>query len=226
MAQIVPAIIVRDYQELEDKIKSIEGLCDGPCPELVEWVQIDVMDGKFVIPKTFNVPQQVPILKTNLKLEAHLMIEQPWDFINAWLSAGVKRILVHYESVGYRLDAERVFNEMISGCHMLDCEFGIAINPETPIDVLDPYILKIDTVQIMGVKPGWAGQSFKDNVLEKIQGLREKYPGVKIAVDGGVNIETAQKILKAGADILVVGSYIWSADDKKSAIEALKNIKT
>lgn len=217
MNQIVPAIIARDYQELEEKIKSVEGLA--------EWAQIDVMDGKFVVPKTFNIPHQLPVLKTSLKLEAHLMIEHPWEFVNAWLAAGAKRILVHYESVGYRLDAERVFEEMISGSHLLNCEFGIAINPETPIEALDPYILKIDTAQIMGVKPGWAGQAFKDNILDKIQGLREKYPGVKIEVDGGVNLETAPKILKAGADILVVGSYIWSASDKKVAIEALKNIK-
>mgnify|MGYP001575507633 CR=1 FL=1 len=208
---------MQNFQELEEKIKSVEGL--------VEWAQIDVMDGKFVIPRTFNIPQQLPVLKTSIKLEAHLMIEQPWDFINAWLSAGVKRIVVHYESVGYRLDAERVFEEMISGCHILNCEFGIAINPETPFEVLDPYILKIDTVQVMGVKPGWAGQAMKDNTLVKIQGLREKYPGVKIEVDGGVNTETAPKILKAGADILIVGSAIWQADDKKKIIEELKNIK-
>lgn len=217
MVQIVPAIIAKDYQELEDKVKSVEGLC--------EWVQIDVMDGKFVVPRTFNAPQQLPVLKTSLKLEVHLMIEHPWEFLNAWLAAGVKRVLVHYESVGYRLDAERVFDEMIAGSHTLGCEFGIAINPETPIEVLDPYILKIDTVQVMGVKPGWAGQAMKDNTLAKIQGLREKYPGVKIEVDGGVNLETAPKILQAGADILVVGSAIWQAEDKKKIIEELKNLK-
>lgn len=216
MAQIVPAIIAENFKELEDKIKSVEGLC--------EWVQIDVMDGKFVFQKTFNRPIELAGLKTSLNLEAHLMIDHPWEFISAWISAGVKKILVHYEAVGYRADAEDVFDDMINVCHLANCEFGIALNPETPIDVLDPYILKIDTVQIMGVKPGRAGQLFQDHVLPKIQGLREKYPGVKIEVDGGVNLDTAPKILKAGADILVAGSYIWRAEDKKKAIEELKAV--
>lgn len=218
--EIVPAIIAQNFEELEEKIKAVEGLC--------EWAQIDVMDGKFVVPRTFNVPQQLPALKTNIKLEVHLMIEDPWNFIQDWLSAGVKRILVHYESVGYRADVDRVFEEMISMCHLAGCEFGIAINPDTPIDVLDIIRrvgFKIDTAQIMGVKPGWAGQPIKEHILEKIQGLREKYPDVKIEVDGGVNLETAPKILKAGADILVVGSAIWQAEDKKEAIEELRNIK-
>lgn len=215
--EIVPAIIAQNFEELEDKIKAVEGLC--------QWVQIDIMDGKFVVPRTFNNPAELVNLKTNLKLEAHLMIEHPWNFIQDWLSSGVKRILVHYEAVGFRSDAERVFEEMISKCHLAGCEFGIAINPNTPIDVLDVYVLKIDTVQIMGVKPGWAGQLFKDNILVKIQGLREKYQGVKIEMDGGVNLETAPKILKAGADILVVGSYIWQSEDKKKAIEELLKLK-
>lgn len=217
MAQVVPAIIAENFKELEEKIRSVEGL--------VEWVQIDIMDGKFVVQKTFNRPLELVNLKTSLKLEAHLMIEHPWNFIQDWISAGARRILVHYEAVGFRLDAENVFENMIIQCHLTGCEFGIVLNPETPIDVLDPYMLKVDIIQVMGVKPGRAGQQFQDRDLLKIQSLREKYPGVKIEVDGGVNDETAPKILKAGADILVVGSYIWSASDKKKAIEDLKNIK-
>lgn len=228
--QVIPAIIAQNFQELEEKIKSVEGLCNGACPELVEWIQIDVMDGKFVVQKTFNRPLDLANLKTNLKLEAHLMIEHPWNFIQDWILAGppsetrVKRILVHYEAVSFRSDAEKVFEGMITQCHLAGCEFGIVLNPETPIDVLDPYMLRVDIVQIMGVKPGRAGQQFKEHDLLKIQGLREKYPGVKIEVDGGVNNETAPKILRAGADILVVGSYIWGAEDKKKAIEELRNI--
>lgn len=217
MVEIIPAIIAQNYQELEEKIKAVEGLC--------EWVQIDVMDGKFVLQKTFNRPIDLANLKTNLKLEAHLMIEHPWNFIDDWLAAGVKRIIVHYEAVGFRSDEERVFEEMIAECHLAGCEFSIALNPETPIDVLDPYILKIDTVQIMGVKPGRAGQPFMPHDLLKVEYLREKYPNVKIELDGGVNLETAPAILKAGVDMLIVGSAIWQAEDKKSVIEKLKNIK-
>lgn len=217
MAQVIPAIIAENFQELEEKIKSVEGL--------VEWVQIDIMDGKFVVQKTFNRPSELANLKTSLKLEAHLMIEHPWNFVQDWVRAGVKRVLVHYEAVSFRLDAKGVFEDMIATCHEAGCEFGIAINPETPIDFLDEYILKIDAVQVMGVKPGRAGQHFQEHDLSKIQGLREKYPGVKIEVDGGVNDETAPKILRAGADILIVGSYVWKASDNKKAIEDLKNIK-
>lgn len=216
MAEIIPAIIAENYKELEEKVKAVEGLC--------EWVQVDVMDGKFVLQRTFNRPADLANLKTSLKLEAHLMIEHPWNFIDDWLAAGIKRMIVHYEAVGFRLDAERVFEEMITKCHLAGCEFSIALNPETPIDVLDPYILKIDTVQIMGVKPGRAGQPFMPHDLLKVERLREKYPNVKIELDGGVNLETAPVMLKAGVDMLVVGSYIWQAEDKKTAIESLRAI--
>lgn len=216
MAEVIPAIIAENFKELEEKIKSIEGLC--------EWAHIDVMDGKFVLQKAFNRPAELVNLKINLKLEAHLMIEHPWRFVYDFAAVGIKRILAHYETVGYRLDAENVFDEMITKCHLAGCEFGIVINPETPIEVLEPYILKIDVVLVMGVKPGRAGQLFKENVLAKIKSLREKYPGVKIEADGGVNLETAPRILKAGADILVAGSAIWQAENKEEIIEKLKKI--
>lgn len=217
MVEIIPAIIAENFKELEEKVKAVEVLC--------EWVQIDVMDGKFVLQKTFNKPTELVDLKTSLKLEAHLMIEHPWNFIDEWLAAGAKRIIVHYEAVGFRSDEKKVFEEMISKCHLAGCQFSIALNPETPIDVLDPYILKIDTVQIMGVKPGRAGQPFMPHDLLKVEYLREKYPNVKIELDGGVNLDTAPAMLKAGVDMLVVGSAIWQAEDKKYAIEKLKNIK-
>lgn len=218
MAEIIPAIIAENYKELEEKIKAVEGFC--------EWVQIDVMDGKFVLQKTFNHSAELALLKTPLKLEAHLMVEHPWHFVYDFAIVGVKRILVHYEAVSYRLDAENVFDEMLTKCHLTSCEFGIAINPETPIEVLEPYILKIDIVLVMGVKPGRAGQIFKENVLAKIKSLRRKYPGVKIEVDGGVNLDTASAILKSGADVLVAGSVIWQAEDKREIIDKLKNIKS
>lgn len=216
MAEVIPAIIAENFKELEERIKSIEGLC--------EWAHIDVMDGKFVLQKTFNKPLELVNSKTPLKLEVHLMIEQPWNFIDEWVGVGIKRILTHYEAVAFRIDIENVFDEMITKCHLAGCEFGIVINPETPIEVLEPYILKINTALVMGVKPGRAGQLFKENVLAKIKSLRGKYPGVKIEADGGVNMVTAPRILKAGVDILVVGSYVWGSEDKKKAIEELRNI--
>jgi ribulose-phosphate 3-epimerase len=128
MIEIIPAIIAKDFQELAEKIKKIK--------PFFNWAQLDVMDGKFVENATWNNPTELPILTENsspLKFEAHLMVEKPEDVIDDWLKSGVKRIIFHYEATGKH-------QEIIDKIHQAGLEVGIALNPETPIDVLNEFI--------------------------------------------------------------------------------------
>lgn len=211
MIQIIPAIIAKDFQELKDKINQIE--------PFVEWAQLDVMDGKFVDNTTWNNPSDLRELKTNLKLEAHLMVENPEEVIDDWIESGVKRIIVHCEST------ERLY-KIVEKIQKAGLEAGIAINPETSVNVLNSlfiadYLSPI-TILIMTVRPGRGGQEFLEATLGKVIILREKYKNVNIEVDGGINLETVSKVVRAGANILIIGSAIFESEDIKKTIKELK----
>ena len=209
MTQVIPAIIAKDFEELKDKIKQIE--------PFVEWAQLDVMDGKFVDNATWNNPSDLKKLKTNLKLEAHLMVEKPEEVIDNWIKSGVKRIIIHYE-------ATKKLDKIIKKIQDAGLEASIAINPETSANELSPFlnVSSILSVLIMTVRPGRGGQEFIEATLGKIRALRERDENVKIEVDGGINLETAQKVVRAGADILAVGSAIFKSEDIKKSIEELE----
>lgn len=209
MTQVIPAIIAKDFEELKDKIKQVE--------PFVEWAQLDVMDGKFVDNTTWSNPSDLKKLKTNLKLEAHLMVEKPEEVIDNWIKSGVKRIIIHYE-------ATKKLSEVIKKIQDAGLEASIAINPETSANELSPFlnVSSILSVLIMTVRPGRGGQEFIEATLGKIRALRERDENVKIEVDGGINLETAQKVVRAGADILAVGSAIFKSEDIKKSIEELE----
>ena len=209
MIQIIPTIIAKDFQELNEKIKKIESY--------VEWAQLDVMDGKFVNNLTWNNPADLKNLETNLNLEAHLMINDPEEVIDQWIKSGVKRIIFHYE-------ATEKHQEIIEKIKKSGLEVGLAINPETSISILDDLIEQIDLVLIMTVNPGFGGQGFLNESVDKIKQLREKYKDVKIGVDGGINLETAPKVIKAGANILAVGTAIFKSNNIEQTIKELKAI--
>jgi len=202
MAQVISAIIAQDFQELRRKIKAVAPYS--------QWVQLDIMDGRFVADKTWNNPEDLEKIKTSVRIEAHLMIENPDKVIVSWLKA-VQRVIVHWESPG-RDKIE--FNKKI----------GIALNPDTPWSEIAGLISQIGVVLLMAVRPGAGRQKFLNGVLPKIQSLRSNYPNVKIEVDGGINPETGKRCLDAGADILVSGSYIFGAKNIRTAIEDLKNL--
>ncbi len=209
MIQIIPTIIAKDFQELNEKIKKIESY--------VEWAQLDVMDGKFVNNLTWNNPADLKNLETNLNLEAHLMINDPEEVIDQWIKSGVKRIIFHYEATDKH-------QEIIEKIKKSGLEVGLAINPETSISILDDLIEQIDLVLIMTVNPGFGGQGFLNESVDKIKQLREKYKDVKIGVDGGINLETAPKVIKAGANILAVGTAIFKSNNIEQTIKELKAI--
>ncbi len=207
MIEVIPAIIAKGFEELKEKIKRIE--------PYVKWVQFDAIDGEFANNHSWNNPEDLKQLKTNLKLEAHLLIKNPELVIDNWVSSGVSRIVFHYSST-------EKHQEIIEKVKKAGLEVGIAINPEISIEVVDQYINQLDLVLVMTVNPGWSGQGFMEDMLGKIEQLRSKYPDVKIGVDGGVSIETAPKIIKAGADVLFSGSAVLNSQNIEETIRQLK----
>ena len=213
---IIPAIIAKDFEELQSKLAKIDGL--------VSWAQIDVMDGVFVPPKTWDNPADLENISTVINLEAHLMIANPEEIIDGWLNSPVRRVLLHYESTTHAQIERLIEKALASGK-----EAGVALKLQTPLFVLDSLIqdsrFKIRAVQLMSISEiGYHGHPFEEKVLDRIKTLREKYPDVTISVDGGVNLENAYKIISAGADNLLVGNAIFKSENIKETIEKFKNI--
>lgn len=211
MPEIIPAIISKDFTDLEKKIKLVESY--------VQTVQLDIMDGIFVPNETWRTPQELNNLETKLFLEAHLMVTEPEKVFEQWTDSRVQRIIVHWEALENFKSQILNFAQYTYKCNK---EFGIALNPETPLQVLDHFINNVDLVLLMSVNPGFAGQPFQESVIPRIVSLRQKYPDVKIGVDGGVNLSNVKKLALAGADFLAVGSAIFENKDAGKAIEEFK----
>ncbi len=212
MIEVIPTIIAKDFQELKEKVKKVE--------PYVDWVQLDIMDGQFVDNVTWNNPADLENLETNLKLEVHLMTAKPEEHLDAWIEAGVKRIIFHYEATDKHKEIIKKIKDAGLGA-------GIAINPETPIDVLDQFFQIPNSkfqilILVMTVPPGRGGQKFLEETLPKIKNLREKYPHVNIGVDGGINLESAPQVIQAGANILASGSGVYKSDNIEETIKKLK----
>lgn len=217
--EIIPTIIAKDFFEVQEKIKRAEPFFD--------WAQLDIMDGQFVANKTWQRSKDLVKLKTKLKLEAHLMILKPWQVVGDWLSMGAQRIIVHWEAVvqaGVEIQYIAFLQKMIDQVKKQHKEFGLALNPETPVNILADWLAQIDLALLMSVNPGQGGQDFMTKVVPKITQLRQMWPNGKISVDGGIDLISAKQCLQAGADILSVGSYLWQADDLEEAVKAFKEI--
>jgi len=185
------------------------------------WLHVDIMDGHFVPNLTFG-PQIVRELRkrTDLFLDTHLMVSRPGDLIQPFIEAGASQLTIHAEAEG---ELDRVLEQI----RKAGIRTGIAINPGTPIDQLDPYLEQVDLVLLMTVQPGFGGQSFREDVLPKIESLRQNRDQrnlpFRIEVDGGVDETTGPRCLAAGADTLVAGTAFFRADDPHAFQRALLN---
>lgn len=206
--RIIPAILEKHYFQVEAQIKRLS--------KISEWLSIDVEDGRFTNIKTFNEPLVLKRLQTKAKLEVDLMIKEPEKSLDAWLNVKtVKRLILHLETMtDPRLLVKKIKRHKL--------QVGLAINPETSINAVKPFLKMIDVIQLMGIKPGAQGQRFQPRVIKKITALRRLAPRLNIGVDGGVNLNTAPVIARAGANYLILGSYF-----KKSPEPALahKNLR-
>ncbi len=239
--EIIPAIIAKNFNELKEKIQQVESL--------VKTVQLDIMDGIFVSNTTWPYTEKfssytseskisvndLDELKTKVSLEAHLMIENPHRILNEWLNSKIERLILHWEAIEKihnhellpyktQIDDKFPFSNLSREIHRCGKQFGVALNPATPISVLDNFISEIDMVLLMSVNPGFAGQNFKEEVIPKIMALRQRYPDVKIEVDGGINLENIPKLVKAGADFLVMGSAIFAQSDPAQALKKAQEL--
>jgi ribulose-phosphate 3-epimerase len=237
MTEVIPAIIAESFEDLKGKMSRVEGL--API------AQLDVCDGEFVpskcwpyigdeendFKKILEEDEGFPFWET-LDFEADLMIKNPENFAKDWIKAGAKRIILHIESSEYLYDFVKELREEYGyfGEGAVDVEIGIGINIETSNEDLYKFLdaengkSLADFVQFMGIKKiGYQGQSFDDEVLDKISSLREAYPDVIISIDGGVNFENAKDLVEAGVNRLVSGSAIFESENIEDAIETLKN---
>lgn len=206
---IAPSLLAANFNKLEEELKEIKKYG-------AKYIHLDVMDGLFVPNISFGLPVIESIRKnSDLVFDVHLMINEPERYIDDFCKAGADILTVHIESTKH-------IHRVIQKIKANNIKAGIAINPGTPISSIKEIIDMVDMVLVMTVNPGFGGQKFITSTLNKIKEIRNNYPDIDIEVDGGINDETAKLVKKAGANILVAGSYIFSGD-YKNKIEALKN---
>ncbi len=213
MKLIAPSILSADFTKLEDEIRAVESAG-------ADWIHIDVMDGHFV-PNITMGPFIVEAVNriTDLPLDVHLMIEHPERYIPEFADAGADLISVHVETCPH-------LNRVIDLIQCSECRAGAVLNPATSIDTIEWILEYIDFVLLMSVNPGFGGQSFIDNTLEKARQLKQmiqtKGLSTLIQIDGGVNETTIREISAAGVDVFVAGSAIFGSKDYHQTIKNLK----
>lgn len=213
MVKIAPSLLSANFACLKQEIDKIEA---------AEWIHYDVMDGHFVPNISFGYSILKDISKvTDKYLDVHLMISDPFKYVDNFIASNASLIVFHYEAV-----EENEIDKLVKYIKNNNVDVGIAIKPDTCQDVLKPFLSQLDLVLVMSVEPGFGGQTFNHSAIEKISKLaklrEENNYHYLIEVDGGINESTAKLCRQAGVDVLVAGSYVFNSDDYTKAIESLK----
>lgn len=216
--RVAPSLLAADFLNLKKEMQRI-------LLSKADWVHLDIMDGHFVPNISFGLPivsclKSIPIFK-----DVHLMIENPHQYALSFIEAGADLITFHYEA--YRFKKDRL--SLIKQIKNKQTFVAMSIKPNTPIDVLFPYLKQLDLVLIMSVEPGFGGQKYLENATQKVIELRKyidkHHLNCLIEIDGGINETTAKKAIKAGCDVLVAGSYLFDGNMKEKISQLKKKEK-
>ncbi|RKV90031.1 MAG: ribulose-phosphate 3-epimerase [Bacteroidetes bacterium] len=212
---LAPSLLSADFGNLARDIDIINS-------SRADWLHIDIMDGVFVPNISFGFPVLEYVKKLSQKpLDVHLMIVEPNKFIDECKNIGAMMMNVHYEACTH-------LHRTITAIRQAGMKAGVTLNPHTPVELLEDIVNEVDLVLIMSVNPGFGGQKFIENTYSKVARLRSmierKDSKALIEVDGGVNLDNAANIYRAGADVLVAGNAVFRAPDISAAIEAFKNL--
>lgn len=212
---ISPSLLSADFTNLQKDIHMVN-------QSQADWFHLDIMDGVFVPNISYGLPVVEQINKLAKKpLDVHLMIIDPDRYIEHFQKAGADILTVHYEACTH-------LHRTIQNIHSKGMKAGVSLNPHTPVAVLEDVLEDLDVVLLMSVNPGFGGQSFIENTYRKVQKLKamiqEQNTEVIIEIDGGVNMETGKKLMEAGADALVAGSFVFGSENPQQTIADLKGL--